>query len=248
MTDALQRGAGNSLIIAGRAGTGKTWIVKQTLKGQEGKNYYVLSGRISALSFYSFMFLNRKKGNILVLDDVDVFYSEDMLNILKAALNDDPRYISWESSGKTVPKPHGISEEEFYFNKDKEYYELADLGDISKWKPPSKFRFQASIIFITNKPMSDILNNPHLGAVASRALGRIDFDFNDDELIAKMENVWKHIRPDIPQVTRRAILDLIVAKHRSGALTQLSMRQMTNAFALASIGKSVKEIAKIIGY
>lgn len=226
-----------------------TWLVRKSLKGSEGKNWFTISGRITPLSFYTFLFNHRQHGKVLIFDDIDVFSSEDMLNILKAALENAPdRYVTWDASGRTAPKPHNISELEFYEIKDKEYLQMVDSGDMSKWKPPAKFLFSASIIFITNKPMSEILGNPHLSAVASRALGRVDFDYNDEELIAKMEQVWKQVRPDIPEVTRRAILDLIIAKQRTGALTQLSMRQMTNAFALAGSGKSVKEIAKIIGY
>lgn len=249
LTDALQRGAGTSLIIAGKGGVGKTWLVRKSLKGSEGKNWFTISGRITPLSFYTFLFNHRQHGKVLIFDDIDVFSSEDMLNILKAALENTPdRFVTWDASGRTAPKPHNISELEFYEIKDREYLQMVDTGDLSKWKPPARFLFSASIIFITNKPMSEILSNPHLSAVASRALGRVDFDYNDDELIAKMEQVWKQVRPDIPEVTRRAILDLIIAKQRSGALTQLSMRQMTNAFALAGSGKSVREIAKIIGY
>lgn len=208
-----------------------------------------MTGKITPLSLYTFLFNHRQKGVILVFDDIDVFSDDDIVNIFKGALNgDEPRMITWESSSRTVPKPRNMSDEEFYTQKDHEFETLERTGDTRNFKPPSQFRFQASIVFITNEPMEKILGDPNLSAVASRALGRVDFDFDSNEIIAKMEMVWKNVRPDVPDKTRRAILDMIIERHRTGVMSQISMRQMTNAFNMAAAGKTLPEIARIIGY
>jgi hypothetical protein len=88
-----------SLIVNGPPGVGKTHSVDVYLKKYAKDNYKVISGHMTLLSLYSVLYGYRKKGQIVVLDDVDsVFSKVEGVNILKAAMDTKAvRNIHWES-------------------------------------------------------------------------------------------------------------------------------------------------------
>jgi hypothetical protein len=119
----LIRGDISSLIVSGGPGIGKSHELRKQLEesgrtpwlerrvDSEGAvqqatyGYYdIVSGTISAVGLFQALW-NMKDGGILLLDDCDaVFRNEDSLNILKSALDTDPRHrrISWRKDSRWI--------------------------------------------------------------------------------------------------------------------------------------------------
>lgn len=120
----------NGLIITGDPGMGKTYSLLEILKDlnlEDGTDYYYVQGaKITLTKFYGIMFENKEK--ILIFDDSDsVILNDDGVNMLKAALDSNPRReITYESPV------------------------ISNLG------LPSKFQFTGKGVFISNLPMSSI--------------------------------------------------------------------------------------------
>jgi len=147
--------AGNirSLIVAGSAGVGKTFTLERQLERAEIngkiKSYEATKGSISAVGLYETLYRNRAKGQVTLLDDVDrVFYDEEALNILKAALDTSAkRTISWSKASR--------------------YLSDQDI--------PNRFDYEGQIIFITNLNLDRIAAKggrlaPHILALMSRSI------------------------------------------------------------------------------
>jgi hypothetical protein len=113
-----------SLIVNGPPGIGKTHSVELYLKKYAKDSYKVISGHMTLLSLYSVLYGYRKKGQIVVLDDVDsVFSKVEGVNILKAAMDTKAvRNIHWES-------PSGL---------------------LNTMELPKNFEFNGGVILISN--------------------------------------------------------------------------------------------------
>lgn len=122
-----------SMIICGTGGLGKTYTVKQILKAaglvedKEGPTGYTwVAGHMAPTGLYTAMH-QRKDGGVLVLDDVDIWGNETMMELCKAALDSySERTISWNSG-------------------------WADQQGL-----PRKFAFKGQVVFITNKEEKDM--------------------------------------------------------------------------------------------
>lgn len=147
--------AGNirSLIVSGSAGVGKTFELEKKLSDAEARktirSYEATKGSISAIGLYQTLWNNRARGQVTLLDDIDrVFYDDEALNILKAALDTSVRRtISWSKASK--------------FLKDEDI--------------PNRFEYEGQIIFITNLDLDRIVAKggrlaPHIGALQSRSI------------------------------------------------------------------------------
>jgi hypothetical protein len=127
--------------------------------------------------------------------------------------------------------PAGSSNlEEWYAQKEREYEEAITRGEEDKWKPPATFQFDSKIIFITNKPMKDILEHPHLNALATRSVSPVDYDFDDDEMLAKMKARYSSMAAafKLSPETGKKVYELIEEGHKQRCLTNLSMRTYEN--------------------
>lgn len=152
MVTAVSANAVNSLVIAGAAGLGKSYGVNQTLSSINNGDYgYVFHrGYIKATHLFRLLWENRYPGQVIVLDDVDIWDDIQVLNLLKAALELKPvRRIGWGS------------EKEF----------IDEDGEVI----PRYFDYEGSIIFLTNMKIREMIeaNNkysPHLAAIESRSL------------------------------------------------------------------------------
>ncbi len=117
-----------SVIVCGTGGLGKSHMVKEALKrmnlveDKKGKQGFTwVAGHIAPTGVYTAMH-DRQEGGVLVLDDVDIWSGETMMELCKAALDSyGQRVISWNSS-------------------------WADNNGL-----PRKFDFKGQVIFITNK-------------------------------------------------------------------------------------------------
>lgn len=145
--------AGNirSLMISGAPGIGKTYSLekKLTAAADAGNiNFDMIKGKVSPIGLYIKLFENRHPGSVVVLDDVDVFSNEDLLNVLKAALDTcEKRVITWGTASS--------------------FLEERDI--------PNQFEYEGSIVFITNNNIDKDLernskNAPHLDALISRSV------------------------------------------------------------------------------
>lgn len=150
--ESVVQGNMNALMVAGAPGVGKTYSLEKKLEHSLAsgriQKYVSLKGAISAVYLYKTLYENKEKGNILVLDDVDVFGDEETLNILKAALDSSiTRNVSWSKNSRF----------------------LEDEG------VPAKFEYKGQVVFITNVNPDKIIAkgsrmSPHMNALVSRSV------------------------------------------------------------------------------
>ncbi len=153
MSKACIEGDIKALIVTGPPGVGKSHTVEQQIEkfsifekiSQSKMRYNVIKGAMSALGLYVQLYKYSDKGNVLVFDDMDALFTDELsLNILKAALDSGKRRkICWNTDSRL----------------------LAEEGI------PNSFEFQGSAIFITNIKFSHIRSKKlqdHLDALQSR--------------------------------------------------------------------------------
>jgi hypothetical protein len=153
LTQAVAANTVNALIVTGAPGLGKSFTVNKVLHDiNDGEYGYVFhSGYLRASHLFRLLWENRQKGQVVVIDDCDGILSDEIaLNILKSALELKPvRRVGWGS------------EKEF---------EDQDGEQI-----PRYFNYEGSVIFLTNKPIRQMIAandkaSPHLAALESRGL------------------------------------------------------------------------------
>jgi hypothetical protein len=153
MSAACIKGDIRAMIVSGPPGVGKSFGVEQQLDksslfdklSNKRQRYEVVKGAMTALGLYAQLYRFSDKGNILVFDDCDsVFGDELSLNILKAALDSGKRRrICWNSDSRLL-REEGI---------------------------PNSFDFKGSAIFITNLKFENVKSKKlqdHLEALESR--------------------------------------------------------------------------------
>lgn len=153
MASACIRGDVRAMIVSGPPGVGKSFGVERQLEkaalfdqlaGNRAR-FEVVKGAMTALGLYALLYKYSDKKNILVFDDCDsVFGDELTLNILKAALDSGKRRrICWNSDSRLL-REEGI---------------------------PNSFNFNGSAIFITNLKFRNVRSKKlqdHLEALESR--------------------------------------------------------------------------------
>lgn len=153
LVNAVANGSINSLIISGAPGLGKSYDVNKILTEKNGGEWghVFWRGYIKATGLFKLLYENRQKGQILVLDDTDaVFDDEVALGILKHALEiKSSRIIGWGS-------------EKGFISED---------GEII----PRYFEYQGSVIFLSNLSIRKMIekdgkNAKHHAALESRSL------------------------------------------------------------------------------
>lgn len=136
-----------SLIISGPPGFSKSYTVEHVM-GQGDVKYEIVKGHSRATGLFKMLWRHRKPGSIIVFDDCDsVFGDEVALNLLKTALDTtEERVISWLAEGAWL-EAEGI---------------------------PNQFEFEGSVIFITNLDFDRTIAGgskigKHLEALISRS-------------------------------------------------------------------------------
>jgi len=99
-TKMVARGNAKGFLMFGDAGLGKSHSVIKSLK-EEDVNFKFLSGHITPLELYTYLFQHRKE--IIVLDDVNILENEINLNILKASLGEG--LVSYNTSSSKLQVP-----------------------------------------------------------------------------------------------------------------------------------------------
>jgi hypothetical protein len=115
------------LVINGPTGSGKTEFVKKVLGVYAERSPTFNSGSISAVGLFKLLYLNRAKGQVVVIDDSDsIFDSTEAVEVLKAALDTQPKKtVSWTKYSQALAKD-GV---------------------------PTEFTYEGRIIIITNRNM-----------------------------------------------------------------------------------------------
>ena len=153
MTKAVKKGSVRALIVSGPPGVGKSYGVEEVLQkddlfntlAQRPPKYEIVKGAMSSLGLYAKLFQFKDRGNVVVFDDCDsVFFDDLSLNILKAALDSSKRrWISWNTDSRLL-RTEGI---------------------------PDRFEFCAGAVFITNIKFEHVRSKKlrdHLDALESR--------------------------------------------------------------------------------
>ena len=176
-------GGFNSLMISGRAGTGKTYSVEKAL-ADEGlvidDDFIMVSGAVSTIMMFKKMFQFRTK--VLVFDDCDaVFRDENGRNILKAALDTKKvRRISYLKKSGLVFDP-----------KDFEMDPEGEFNMIENGMVPAYFDFAGRVIFISN--LAKDKADPD-GAIRSRSI-LIDVNPDDATIMERIKVLLPYLEP-----------------------------------------------------
>lgn len=221
-----------SLIVGGEGGIGKTYTIKEAfdelgkvdvatlLPSIEDLNpievddtepeieekvfaemnafkgdYVVVKGHASAKALYRILWENRNR--TILFDDCDkVLQDGTAVMLLKPALDSyEDRWVSWRVEG---------------FAKD------SDL--------PTTFKFNGSIIFITNMAMSKIDE-----AVRTRCY-KVDVSMTFPQRIERMEAVLANVMPDVPLEHKVEALDLI--KENLHRVKDVNFRALMNLITI----------------
>ena len=153
MSKAAINGDIRAMIVSGPPGVGKSYGVETQLEKSSlfdqiaGKRvrYEVVKGAMTALGLYAQLYKYSDRKNVLVFDDCDSVFADDLsLNILKAALDSGKRRrICWNSDSSLLRR-EGI---------------------------PDSFDFNGTAIFITNLKFENVKSKKlqdHLEALQSR--------------------------------------------------------------------------------
>lgn len=155
MSDATGRGINRALIVSGPAGLGKSYTVEQKMSELEksGKHVLYIKGYVRPLALYKLLYESRHAHSVLVFDDSDSIFHDDVsMNLLKGACDStDRRVLHWLS--------RSLEREE----------------DEDGESIPEKFEFEGSVIFITNYDFDSLIASgnklaPHFEALVSRSL------------------------------------------------------------------------------
>lgn len=151
MAVATFKGINKSLIISGPAGVGKSHTVTQIMDDMEDEKVCTfVKGYVRPTGLYKLLYENRFKNNVVVFDDSDSVFLDDVcLNLLKAACDmTRSRRLSWLTETK--------------------------MEDEDGERLPRNFEFEGSIIFITNYDFDNLIDKgnklaPHFQALISRS-------------------------------------------------------------------------------
>jgi len=217
MTKAVKKGNVRAMIVSGPPGVGKShgveevldrYATMETLGGT--KQHEVIKGATSALGLYCKLYKMADKGKVVVFDDCDSIFSDELsLNILKAALDSkNNRYIHWNTDS----------------------FKLRNEG------VPDSFKFEASAIFITNLKFDKVKGKlrEHLEALESRC-HYMDLTIDSDkDKILRIKQVTQDGMLDkytLSDEVKEEILDFIDIN--KGRLRELSLRTVLKVADLA---------------
>ncbi len=154
MTKACALGEVPAFIMSGPPGVGKTYETSSVLSWTERKHKIKIdniSGFVRPTGLYKKLYTNRKHKQVLVFDDADSIFMDDVsLNLLKKACDStETRHISWLAETKME----------------------TDEGEAL----PTHFEFEGSIIYITNLDFDRMVASgnklsKHVQALESRAI------------------------------------------------------------------------------
>lgn len=230
LTTACIVGAARSLIISGPPGLGKSYTVENMFQEIDPTeiNHTIVRGNIRATGLYKLLYDHREKGQVLIFDDADaIFYDEISLGLLKAVCDTtDRRQVCWRTEGSMISE------------------KTAEVI-------PKKFDFEGTIIFISNINFDERIEKndklaPHLAALISRShfidLGmrsRRDYFVRIKQVLTSGLLSSK----GYDEFAEKEIVDFI--EQNISKLRELSLRTALKIAALYSSKNDWRKIAKI---
>ena len=217
MTKAVKKGDVRAMIVSGPPGVGKSHGVEEVLDRYQmmtnlgaGKSFEVIKGAMSPIGLYCKLFNMADKGKVVVFDDCDSIFQDDLsLNILKAALDSKKnRWIHWNTDS----------------------FKLRNEG------VPDKFKFEASAIFITNMKFDKVKGKlrEHLSALESRChYMDLTIDTDKDKMLRIKQVIQDGMLDDrkLDDELKEDIMDFVdINKER---LRELSLRTVLKVADLA---------------
>ena len=207
LTKMVGKGIQPSLVITGSAGTGKTFLVKDTLTkmGLKERNEFVhFKGRATAAGLFVTLYDNCDK--IIVLDDCDsVFKDPDAVNMLKAALDSyDTRNISYITS-----KP---------------------LKDQFGTHLPRSFEFTGKIIFISNLDQSTLDE-----AIRSRSFVS-DISMTTEQMFMRIEGLMEKMENKIPTKAKQQAMTIMKELNEKYDGISVNLRSFIKAARICAMG------------
>ena len=207
LTKMVGKGIQPSLVITGSAGTGKTFLVKDTLTkmGLKESNEFVhFKGRATAAGLFVTLYDNCDK--IIVLDDCDsVFKDPDAVNMLKAALDSyDTRNISYITS-----KP---------------------LKDQFGTHLPRSFEFTGKIIFISNSDQSTLDE-----AIRSRSFVS-DISMTTEQMFMRIEGLMEKMEDKIPAKAKQQAMAIMKELNEKYDGISVNLRSFIKAARICAMG------------
>lgn len=217
-----------AMIASGGPGLGKSFTVERVLREYDPTEsvYTVVKGYTRPTGIVKLLYQFRHPGNVIVLDDADSVFNDDIsLNLLKAVCDTtERRVVSWLSEGKLVDE---------------------DTAEIV----PRSFVFEGSVIFITNLDFDRMIDKghklaPHLEALVSRA------HYLDLTLKTKQDYLVR-----IRQVVEQGLLSHLDIEEQADVLTfidaysdnmrELSLRAVIKLGNLRKTNANWERIARI---
>mgnify|MGYP003340449494 CR=1 FL=1 len=227
-SEACTVGNSRALIVSGPAGLGKSYTVEHRLAAWDptGSSYTIVKGYVRATGLVKLLHSYRQAGQVIVFDDADAIFFDDIsLNLLKAVCDTtEKRSVSWLSEGKLV---------------DDETGELI----------PRTFDFDGTIIFITNYDFDAMIAKghklaPHLEALVSRA-HYIDLAMKTrrDYLIRIKQVIAEGLLDHLNWLEKQEVIEFI--EKNSDKLRELSLRMALKLGSLRATNSNWKRVAQI---
>ena len=219
MTRATKKGDVKAMIVSGPPGVGKSFGVEKVLGkhdliaqlGDRPAKYEVVKGAMSAIGLYCKLYKHADKDNVLVFDDCDSIFADELsLNILKAALDSKKtRRIHWNTDS----------------------FKLRNEG------VPDSFEFKGSAIVITNIKFDNVKSKKmrdHLEALESRC-HYIDLTIDTDrEKMLRIKQITKDGMLDEYALDAEVVQDIVdFVDVNKKKLRELSLRTVLKVADLA---------------
>lgn len=228
LTEACLVGNSRALIASGPAGLGKSFTVEKRLAEWDPNeiSHTIVKGYVRATGLVKLLYQFRHPNNVIVFDDADAIFFDDVsLNLLKAVCDTtERRRVSWLSEGKLV-------------------------DDDSAELIPRSFDFEGSIIFITNYDFDVMIDKghklaPHLQALVSRA-HYIDLAMKSrrDYLVRIRQVIKQGLLSHLTSEQAADVVAFIEGNHEK--LRELSLRMAIKLGHLRKQGGDWQKIAKI---
>jgi len=222
-----------SLIVSGNPGIGKTFTLETILEDAVKASKILFTGvrgYVRATGLYRLMWDHRHKECVLMMDDADsIFQDEISLNLLKGGLDTTKRrHISWRTEKR---------------------FESEDGEDI-----PQEFDFSGAIIFVSNLNFTRLVAqsnklSPHLEALMSRSY-YLDLNLNTTrELIIRIKNVIGNSNILSGMGIKKLEKDMIMAyiEASQDKIRELSLRTVIKLGTIwKASGKDFKKFDKMV--
>lgn len=228
MASAAISGNIRSVIVSGAPGVGKSYGIQKLLTEHDpnGETFTIVRGFTRPTGLFKLLYQHRHKGNVIVFDDADSAFGDDIgLNLLKAVCDTtDQRVVSW------LAETNLIDEE-------------------SAERIPRTFVFNGSVVFLTNLDFETLIARghklaPHLEALMSRS-HYLDLSLKTrrDYLIRLRSVIKAGLLSSLNETQHKEVVDFLEENYAK--MRELSLRAAIKLASLCKSSPKWKTIAKV---